>query len=123
RQEGSMRKGHGVWQSPQPSCDPRPVLLRKLFRLPDAAARRHRKQAFTAGSMDPQRIAARPAMAANAYRVDLAVECDCYCRRFAGAAEKQGAQRKVHFPPRIRGRRQCATFTLANARSTLGYDL
>src|SRR6185437_11979573 len=97
-QECSVRKRHGIRQPPQSRCDPCTVFSRKLSRLLHAAARRHREHDVTAGRMDSKRIAPRPAVAAKAHLIDLAVERNRYAFRLAGAAKKQGAQCNGHLP-------------------------
>jgi ribosomal protein S9 len=69
------------------------VLLRELFRLLEAAARRHGENHFAGGGVDAQCIASRLAMTAQAHEINRFVENDLNDRGLARTAIEQRAQR------------------------------
>src|SRR5262249_60892311 len=80
-------------QALEPRRDPAPVLLRELFRLLEAAARRHGENHLARGGVDAQRIASGLAMTAQAYEVNRFVEDDLNDRGLARTTIEQRAQR------------------------------
>src|SRR5262249_39326414 len=61
-----MRERRRLRQALEPRRDPAAVLLRELFRLLEAAARRHGENHLARGGVDAQRIASGLAMTAQA---------------------------------------------------------
>src|SRR6516225_2067255 len=80
-------------QALEPRGDPAAVLLRELFRLLEAAARRHGENHLAGGGVDAQRIASRLAMPAQAHEINRFVENDLNNRGLARTAIEQRAQR------------------------------
>src|SRR5262249_11828626 len=69
------------------------VLLRKLLRLLEAAARRHGENHLARGGVDAQRIASGLAMTAQAHEINRFVEDDLNDRGLARTAIEQRAKR------------------------------
>src|SRR5579872_3940555 len=91
RQSCAIGERGRLRQAAEPSRDPGTLLLRKVARLFQAPARRHRKQHFARGRMDTQCVAPRPPVTAHAHRIDRLVEGDVDRQRLARPAIKQSA--------------------------------
>jgi len=93
RQLDAVRERRRGRQALEPRRDPAAVLLRELFRLLEAAARRHGENHVAGGGVDAQRIASRLAMTAQAHEINRFVENDLNDRGLARTAIEQRAQR------------------------------
>src|SRR5262249_21312325 len=89
----SVGKGRRRRQALEPRRDPAAVLLRELFRLLEAAARRHGENHLAGGGVDAQRVASRLAMTPQAHEINRFVENDLNDRGLARTAIEQRAQR------------------------------
>jgi hypothetical protein len=98
----------GARQPIEPRGNPRAVLLRKLARLLESAARWNRQHDFARRRLDAQRVAPRLAMSPHAHEVDRPVKDDLDGLRLSRTAIEQRAQRHDHVP-RIPTQRDSAT--------------
>src|SRR5262245_11725205 len=89
----AMRERRRRRQALESRRDPAAVLLRELFRLLEAAARRHGENHVAGGGVDAQRIASRLTMTAQAHEINRFVENDLNDRGLARTAIEQRAQR------------------------------
>src|SRR5262249_12124528 len=76
RQQRTLSERRSAWQPSQPRRNPCTVLLRELFCVLHAAARRHSEDDFAACRKDAQCVTARLPVSAHAHRMDLAVKID-----------------------------------------------
>ena len=88
-----VRERRRLRQPLEPRRDPAAVLLRELFRLLHAAARRHGENHLARGGIDAQGVASRLAMPPQAHEIDGSVENDLHDRGLARTAIEQCAKR------------------------------
>src|SRR5215472_14030771 len=84
----SMLKGSGLRQALEPRRNPAAMVLRELFCLAQAPARRHCEHNFARGCVDAERVASRLPVATHANEIDRFVENHLNDRGFAWPSVK-----------------------------------